>query len=83
MKQPRSRGISGALYLKSAIAGVMPTGEPMPKKPAVGKDVDVLVLHNGALRTVSGRERSSTKQTAPCDVRVPLPSPEHDTVRKA
>jgi len=34
-------------------------------------DVDVLVLRDGNLWTVSGWEQSSTKQDLPCAVRVP------------
>ena len=57
-----SRGGSGTLNLQSAIAGVMPRrGRKFVKLPPVS-DVDAWVLRDGNLRTVSGRERSSTKQ---------------------
>lgn len=66
---PCSRGGSGALYLQSAIAGVILrrglwfSGLP----PESG--VDIRVSRDGCLRTVSGRERSSTKQNVPGAVR--------------
>ncbi len=58
---PRSRGVSGALYLQSAIAGVISfRGFCFVRLPSIS-GVDVWVLRNRNLRTVSGWEHSSTK----------------------
>ena len=49
IKFPRSRGDSGALYLQSAPAGVMPClGQVIAELPCVS-GVDVWVLRNGNL----------------------------------
>ena len=49
IKLPCSRGVSGALYLQSAIAGVMfCLGYFLVELPLVS-DVDALVLRNGNL----------------------------------
>ena len=69
IKFPRSRGVSGALYLQSAIAGVLSRFGFVVGKLPLMMGVDVLVLRNRNLRTVSGRERSSTKQNLLCAVR--------------
>ena len=69
--RPCSRGISGPLYLKSAIAGVMSGLGLVPVWLPFISGVEVWVLRNGCLRTVSGWEQSSTKQNFPCAVRVP------------
>lgn len=53
---PHSRGVSGALYLQSAIAGVLfCLGYIFVKLPFVS-DVDVWVLRNRNSRIVSGQE---------------------------
>ena len=44
---PCSRGVSGALYLQSATAGVMSCLGRFVAMPALISDVDVLVLRNG------------------------------------
>ena len=70
----RSRGDSGALYLQSATAGVIPIwGLFLVELPSIS-GVDVWVLRNRTLWTVSGQEWSSTKQNHLCAVRVPGPS---------
>ena len=68
---PCSRGVSGALYLQSAIAGVLSRPGTILSEPPVISGVDGLVLRTRNLGTVSGRERSSTKQIFLCAVRVP------------
>lgn len=74
LNKPCSRGGSGALHLKSAIAGVMACrGLVEQKQPGVS-DADVWVSRNGNLRTVSGQECSSTKWNLSCAVRMPGPS---------
>ena len=56
IKEPRSRGISGALYLQSAIAGVMfGRGLIFMEQPGVS-GVDIWVFHDGNPRTMSGQE---------------------------
>ena len=50
----RSRGVSGALNLQSATAGVMSgLGSPVGRPPSIS-DVDDRVSRNESLRTVSG-----------------------------
>ena len=62
IKFPRSRGVSGALYLQSAIAGVLVgLGSFLVGLPSKS-DVDIWVLRDRNLWTVSGWEQSSTKQ---------------------
>ena len=62
IKFPRSRGVSGALNLQSAIAGVLISlGLFLAGLPLVS-DVDIQVLRDRNLWTVSGWEQSSTKQ---------------------
>ena len=74
IKFPYSRGGSGALYLQSAIVGVIfRRGRFIVKLPLVS-GVDVWVLRDGNLRTVSGQECSSTKQELPGAARVLEPS---------
>ena len=74
IKFPYSRGGSGALYLQSAIVGVIfRRGRFIVKLPLIS-GVDVWVLRDGNLRTVSGQECSSTKQDLPGAVRVLEPS---------
>lgn len=71
LKKPRSRGDSGALYLQSALAGVMLCrGYSIAELPFVSGD-DVWVLRNRNLRTVSGQECSSTKWNLLCAARLP------------
>ena len=56
IKEPRSRGISGALNLQSAIAGVMfGRGLIFMEQPGVS-GVDIWVFHDGNPRTMSGQE---------------------------
>ena len=74
IKFPHSRGVSGALYLQSATAGVMPIRGLYPVELPSISGVDVWVLRNRNLWTVSGQECSSTKQKLLCAVRVPGPS---------
>ena len=62
IKFPCSRGVSGALYLQSAIAGVMTGLELIFAGLPLVSDVDIQVLRDRNLRTVSGWEQSSTKQ---------------------
>ena len=57
----RSRGDSGALYLQSATAGVMVSLELFLAGLPLVSDVDIQVLRDRCLRTVSGWEQSSTK----------------------
>ena len=57
--------------LQSAIAGVMSGLGLVPVWLPFISGVEVWVLRNGCLRTVSGWEQSSTKQNFPCAVRVP------------
>ena len=74
IKFPYSRGGSGALYLQSAIVGVIfRRGRFIVKLPLVS-GADVWVLRDGSLRTVSGQECSSTKQCLLGAVRVLGPS---------
>ena len=74
IKFPYSRGGSGALYLQSAIVGVIfRRGRFIVKLPLIS-GVDVWVLRDGSLRTVSGQECSSTKQCLLGAVRVLGPS---------
>ena len=47
LRIPCSRGDSGALYLQSATAGVMPCPGRFVAMPALISDVDALVLRNG------------------------------------
>ena len=47
IKFPRSRGDSGALYLQSAPAGVMPCLGPFAAELPFVSGVDVWVLRNG------------------------------------
>ena len=47
LRIPCSRGVSGALYLQSATAGVMPCLGRFVAMPALISDVDALVLRNG------------------------------------
>ena len=47
IKLPRSRGDSGALYLQSAPAGVMPCLGPFAAELPFVSGVDVWVLRNG------------------------------------
>ena len=61
IKFPRSRGDSGALYLQSAPAEVMPCPGPIIAKLPCVSGVDVWVLRNRNLRTGSGQEWSSPK----------------------
>ena len=56
LKFPCSRGDSGALYLQSAIAGVLSRLGSFDGEPPGVSGVDVLVLRNRNLRTVSGQE---------------------------
>ena len=71
IKTPRSWGVSGALYLQSALAEVISAfGYLLVELPFVS-GVDVLVLRNGNFRTVSGQEWSSTKRDLSCAVRLP------------
>ena len=59
------------MYLKSAIVGVIfRRGRFAVKLPLIS-GVDVWVSRDGKLRTVSGQECSSTKETISCAVRVP------------
>ena len=70
IKFPYSRGGSGALYLQSAIVGVIfRRGRFAVRLPLIS-GVDVWVSRDGKLRTVSGQECSSTKQSFPGAVRV-------------
>lgn len=56
IKFPRSRGVSGVLYLQSALAGVIfCLGWIIVGLPFISGD-DVWVLRNRNLRTVSGQE---------------------------
>ena len=71
IKFPHSRGVSGALYLQSATAGVMPIWGLYPVELPSISGVDVWVLRNRNLWTVSGQECSSTKQKLLCAVRLP------------
>jgi len=66
-----SRGVSGTLYLQSAIAGVMLRRGPVFAELPLESGVEAWVLRDGNLWTVSDRERSSTKQNLPGAVRVP------------
>ena len=54
IKFPYSRGGSGALYLQSAIVGVIFRRGRFIVKLPLKSDVDVWVLRDGILRTVSG-----------------------------
>ena len=47
LRIPCSRGVSGALYLQSATAGVMLCLGRFVAMPALISDVDALVLRNG------------------------------------
>ncbi len=70
IKSPRSREVSGVLYLQSALAGVISTfGYLLARQPFIS-GVEALVLRNGNFRTVSGQEWSSTKRDLPCAVRL-------------
>ena len=74
IKFPYSRGGSGALYLQSAIVGVIfRRGRFIVRLPLIS-GVDVWVLRDEDLRTVSGQECSSTKQGSLGAVRVLGPS---------
>lgn len=74
IKAPGSWGVSGTLYQQSAIAGVIfCPGSFIVRQPLVS-GVDVRVLRNRNLRTVSGQEWSSTKQELLCAARAPGPS---------
>ena len=74
IKFPYSRGGSGALYLQSAIVGVIFHRGRFIVRLHLISGVDVWVLRDGNLRTVSGQECSSTKQDLPGAVRVLEPS---------
>ena len=56
VKFPYSWGVSGALYLQSAIAGVLPYRGFWNKALPEVSGVEVWVLCNRNLRTVSGQE---------------------------
>ena len=71
IKFPRSRGVSGALYLQSALAGVISGLGCLLVEPPFASGVEAWVLCNRNLRIVSGQEWSSTKKNLLCDVRVP------------
>ena len=71
IKFPHSRGVSGALYLQSATAGVMPIWGLYFAELPLESGVEVWVLRNRNLWTVSGQECSSTKQKLLCAVRLP------------
>ena len=55
-KFPCNWGVSGALNLQSAIAGVLPCRGLFDGEPAVVSGDDARVLRNRNLRTVSGQE---------------------------
>ena len=68
---PRSRGVSGALYLQSALVGVISSRGYLFVEPPFISGVDAWVLRNRNLRTVSGWEHSSTKKDLLCAARSP------------
>jgi len=67
-KFPCSWGVSGALYLQSAIAGVISIRGSKNVGPPLKSDDDDLVLRNENLWTVSDPDGSSTKQNILCAV---------------
>ncbi len=62
-------GVSGALYLQSAIAGLNVFLDEANGRLRRIRGVDAKVLCNRQLRTVSGQGCSSTKQSRRCAIR--------------
>ena len=69
IKAVRGWGGSGTLHLKSAISEPNAFLDEVYGRPRAVRNVDSKVLCNAMPRTVSGRERSSTKRMFACAIR--------------